>query len=118
MVVEGPIVEAILAERFANEKTVVETLVVENMVNKKMEVDSLLAKLLGIGDLYNKHTQTVHCFSISVIAILILRHWAEVAEKHFKEQKNISKKRKTMKNKFNPIKSVDFIKRKDVKTLF
>ena len=118
MVVEGPIVEGILAERFANEKTVVETLVVENMVNKKMEVHSLLAKLLGIGDLYNKHTQTVHCFSISVIAILILMHWTEVAEKHVKEKKNISKKRKIMKNKFNPIKSVDFIKGKDVKTLF
>ena len=94
MVVEGPIVEAILAERFANEKTVVETLVVENMVNKKMEVDSLLAKLLGIGDLYNKHTQTVHCFSISVIAILILRHWTEVAESMSKNRKTYQRKEK------------------------
>ena len=91
MVVEGPIVEGILAERFANKKTVVETLIVENMVNKKMEVDSLLAKLLGTRDLYNKHTQTVHCFSISVIAILILMHWTEVAEKHVKEKKNNEK---------------------------
>ena len=118
MVVEGPIVEGILAERFANKKTVVETLVVENMVNKKMEVDSLLAKLLGIEDPYNKLTQTAHCFSISVIAILILMHWTEIVEKHVKEKKNISKKIKIVKNKFNPIKSVDFIKRKDMKTLF
>ena len=70
---------------------VVEALVAENMV-KKMEVDSLLVKLLGIEDLY----QT---FSISVIAILVLMHSTEVVQRHIPvKNKNISKKRKIMKN--------------------
>ena len=51
MVVKEAMVEGILVERFANEKTAVEGLVVENTVNKKMQVDSLLVKLLGIEDL-------------------------------------------------------------------
>ena len=51
MVVEGPIVEGTLIERFANKKTLVEGLVTKNFVKKKMEVDSILFKSLVVEDL-------------------------------------------------------------------
>ena len=50
MVVEGPIVEETLVEKFANEKMVVEGSG-ENTVIKKMKVDSFLIKLFGVEDL-------------------------------------------------------------------
>ena len=92
MIVEGPIVE-----RFATEKTVVQGSVAEKTV-KKMEVDSPLVKLLRVEDLQQASYSVVHCFSISVIAILVLMCWAEVIQKHIPvKNKNISKKKKTNK---------------------
>ena len=52
-------------------------------------------------------------FAISVIAILVLMHWAEVAWRHIKNN-NISKKMKIIENKFDPIRNVNFIKRNDM----
>ena len=52
-------------------------------------------------------------FAISVIAILVLMHWAEVASRHIKNN-NISKKMKIIENKFDPIRNVNFIKRNDM----
>lgn len=45
MVVEGPIVEATLAERLTNEKKVLEGLLAEDTVNIKSEADLLLVNL-------------------------------------------------------------------------
>lgn len=45
MVVEGPIVEATLAERLTNEKKVLEGLLAEDTVNIKSDADLLLVNL-------------------------------------------------------------------------
>ena len=78
MVVEEPTVKGTLVEGFTHKKALVEGSVAENTVNKKMGVDSLSVKLfLDRKDLktYCKlHFQLVHCFSISVIAVLVLKH--------------------------------------------
>ena len=63
--------------------------------------------------------QTVHCFTTLVKAILVLIHQTEVVRRHIPvKNKNISKKRKLIKKKFNPIKIVHIIKRNDMYTLF
>ena len=58
----------------------------------------------------------VHCFSISVIAILVSMQWTEVVQRHIpvKKQKHIKEKKTTKKQEFDPLRSVDFIKRNDM----
>ena len=88
-----------------------------------MEIDSPVLRLLGVQTYSNLHIWSVHFFPISVVAIiwnlmiLVLMHWTKVAWRAFLvKNKDISKKRKLMKNQFDPTKSVHFIKRNN--TLF
>ena len=62
MVAGGPIVEGILVERFANEKTLAEGSVDKDTVNKKLEVYSILFILLEVETYGKLHIEVVHCF--------------------------------------------------------
>ena len=81
---------------------VVEALVAENRVNKKIGVDWLLVKLLGIEELYQASYSggaLFFHFSNSGIGFNALdKSWA----KAYPSKKQKHKKKKKMKNKFNP----------------
>ena len=63
-----------------------------------MEADSLLVNYWELTTSSKLHIQTLHCFSVAISV----------------KNKNIPKKRKLIKNKFDPVKGVHYTKRKDM----